>query len=544
MTSKVAVLLFIPYILSASAGNVYVTPTGGSTGSCPAGSTTFTASQFNSPTNWGAGSMQIGPGTNVLVCGTFTFSSGGSGLIPQGSGTSGNPIIITLESGAILQAPYFGAPSGLAAGCSGSCPAGISIVEQNYITVDGQNSGLIQDTDNGTLKTNHQSSAGLFASGDHILIKRLVIDHIYDQVNNGSNDTAGINTVGIFIDSGSTNVEICGSTSNHAHTGIQVFASHGVSVDGPDLCNGTQAATGVNIHHNTLNQHVWHIEVNSVGRLNVYSNELQTYTDWNTSNDFYHLDGIIVFSGSAGQALPYIYNNYAHGDMGANGTGTIFCTYGVAGTGSACTIFNNILVGEGTSQGSVCCQAGEWHHSADGHSLGPHFTYNNTFVGFSRQYFQDGDSSQVYTVENNVFDSLDASNTYYINGVSTPLANVTSDYNVFYNGRTAGPLVLQSTFYVFATWQSAGKDIHGAQQNPTLDSSYHLQGGSPAIGIGINLSSNCLANGGDIPNALCADKASIPRPASGPWDIGAYQYTVPGNAFFSGAVTTSGQVLH
>jgi hypothetical protein len=76
--------------------------------------------------------------------------------------------------------------------------------------------------------------------------------------------------------------------------------------------------------------------------------------------------------------------------------------------------------------------------------------------------------------------------------------------------------------------QSVGFDTHGITGDPlfaslafgsstnSANNNYQLQSGSPAIGAGVNLS------GLDLPG-LNADIAGNPRPASGPWAIGAYQ---------------------
>ncbi|MGO9245693.1 MAG: choice-of-anchor Q domain-containing protein [Verrucomicrobiia bacterium] len=50
----------------------------------------------------------------------------------------------------------------------------------------------------------------------------------------------------------------------------------------------------------------------------------------------------------------------------------------------------------------------------------------------------------------------------------------------------------------------------------SVNNDYHLQSGSPAIAAGVNLGSLNLPG-------LNTDKDGNPRPASGPWAIGAYQ---------------------
>src|ERR1700694_5707903 len=53
---------------------------------------------FNNSTSWGTAANQIGPGTTVHLCNTFTGAAGSTMLTVQGSGSSGNPITIKFES--------------------------------------------------------------------------------------------------------------------------------------------------------------------------------------------------------------------------------------------------------------------------------------------------------------------------------------------------------------------------------------------------------------------------------------------------------------
>ena len=75
-------------------------------------SNTKAASYFNTSTYWVSSTpigTQIGPGTVIHICGTFTGNAGSSALVVRGSGTSTQPITILFEPGAQLNAPYWGA---------------------------------------------------------------------------------------------------------------------------------------------------------------------------------------------------------------------------------------------------------------------------------------------------------------------------------------------------------------------------------------------------------------------------------------------------
>jgi hypothetical protein len=53
---------------------------------------------FNAARNWGSGANEIGPGTTVHLCGTFTASSPNTtALTFRGSGASSSPITVLFE---------------------------------------------------------------------------------------------------------------------------------------------------------------------------------------------------------------------------------------------------------------------------------------------------------------------------------------------------------------------------------------------------------------------------------------------------------------
>ena len=111
-----AKLVFILAVLSfwvgaipagASVSNVFIAQTanGSATGADCANA--FGATFFNTAGNWGIAASQIGPGTIVHVCGTWTAPANTTLLTFQNSGAAGNVITLLFESGALMQAPYF-----------------------------------------------------------------------------------------------------------------------------------------------------------------------------------------------------------------------------------------------------------------------------------------------------------------------------------------------------------------------------------------------------------------------------------------------------
>jgi hypothetical protein len=508
-------LVVLGFLLSASAAranDIYLAQNLSGAGNGADCADALAVSWFNSSANWGGGTNQIGPGTTVHLCGTITGAAGSTGLDVLGNGTSTSPITILFETGAVLQAPYWAGPN-LSGMCNSSCGGAIDILGFSYITIDGGTNGLIQNTANGTSLANHQNSVGIYLNGSNLIVRNLAIQSIY--MNQGSSssatDTAGENTADIRVDKGSPNISIYNNKLNDARVGIWSDSS----------------GSGVNYYNNTIQSHCWHISLNGSGSPNVYNNDISDWTNWFYPNA-YHQDGIIVY-GDSTAITPFIYNNYIHGDLiGASPTGFIFCTYGATGNGSAssCTIFNNLLVGTGNT---ATRGAGIYFHSGNGsNSLGPHFLYNNTFVGFSFMIYAEGDSTIHYTIQNNVF--FGNGSQWYLEGNTTALSSLTSDHNDFYGGRSNGPFSWGSVSNgQFSNWQSMGKDTNGSNANPGLDSTYHLQANSPVISLSANLTGLNIA-------ALNIGKPSIVgvngtqdgvarSPITPSWSVGAYPFS-------------------
>ena len=89
---------------------------------------------FNYSGNWGRGSLGIGPGTTVHLCGTIT-----SQLAAQGSGALASPITILFEANAKISVPVCSS----AYGC-------LNLGSNSYITVDGGANGIVESSSNGT----------------------------------------------------------------------------------------------------------------------------------------------------------------------------------------------------------------------------------------------------------------------------------------------------------------------------------------------------------------------------------------------------------
>ena len=479
------------------------------------------------------------------ICGTLTVTGGStvSGLVPAWSGASGNPNKIIFDTGAILQSTAFGGGPAV-----GNANGAIYIASVSYWTIDGQGTGIIQNTANGSpgqttciagTCTVQQGSVGVWISNaTGIMVQNLIVQNIYMDLNGeatgGFSGAAG-NSTDVWVGGPASTITISNCQLKDSHTGIWA-----------GFDNGTIAA--FNVYGNTVDHHAWGISwasgnttpgVTSTG--SIHDNSIGNFTDWNLSGSSgWHTDGIIIYTYSTTAFNPVIYNNYFYGDLdGGTGAGTAHISVGT-NSGSDATglgageIFNNVIDMTGTTH----CAAALWDQGASVQF------YNNTVLGPSScstgTSFGLVISGKTATLSNNVFSTV----SNMIGGYGSVATDISaSDHNDYYNcmssscfgfGNGGGP-----TYSTLAAFQSAtGLETNSVTTNPLLDGNYKLQSGSPAIGLGANLTSLSIT-------ALDSDKAGVARPSFGAWDPGAYQYSAPSSSarvVFSGAITISGSV--
>ena len=209
---------FSPIFSGVPTGNdVYIAQAaaGGNTGADCADA--YAASYFNNSANWTSGTptgTQIGPGTTVYLCGSFSYGAGTSGALQfQGSGTSGNPIAVVFEPGASATSPNWG-PNGFI------YASGLS-----YIAVNGGTNGSITATATGTGLTYSnltQTSAITFSNVSNSQITGLSISNIYVHTatptdENGSGSSWGIQWAG------GNNITINNNTVHDAYGCIDYY---------------------------------------------------------------------------------------------------------------------------------------------------------------------------------------------------------------------------------------------------------------------------------------------------------------------------------
>src|SRR5215831_18269782 len=131
---------FSPICANASVSNVYIGQSSAGSGDGSSCVNQKPITFFNTAANWGSGSTQIGPGTTVHVCGLINVAANTTALAFQGSGSSGNPVTLLFEPGAIVQAPYFPASVGGVNACGG----GVCGQGKSFIVIDGGTNGIVQ----------------------------------------------------------------------------------------------------------------------------------------------------------------------------------------------------------------------------------------------------------------------------------------------------------------------------------------------------------------------------------------------------------------
>jgi hypothetical protein len=475
-------------------------------------SNAYAVSFFNTAGNWGTGSNQIGPGTAVHLCGTFTGTAGSSMLTMQGSGAPGNPITIKFETDAVMQAPYWGENDG-----TNSTSGAITIANgtsRSYIIIDGGTNGVIKNTDSGTELTYKAITTGVYigsGGSTDIEVKNLTIKDMYLR-------TAYISATGEKT-----------STCIRARMGAGNvrFKFHHLTLSDaqiPLTVSYNNGASDLEIYNNETYNHIIGIRVASsdtndgqLTNLSVYNNNIHDWYKWWDTANAYHMNGMHIYAVHTNTYIDNIsvYNNYIHGDWGQTikpkdtyGNHITAWIFMEGGGGLGLTngkYYNNVLVadhGDSPSTGFL----GVYE------SMGAQI-YNNTIIGMNGggaiQFNKGGE-----IVKNNLIYNVST----YISFDNTIKNPAEVDYNLYYGGTTTRMFQTSSQVYVkndFTGWKALGWDANGVVGNPNLSPAYHLTPGTIAVGKGINLTSLGITS-------LNADKEGKARPSTGPWAIGAF----------------------
>jgi hypothetical protein len=479
---------------AAYANNVYVAQnsTGAGNGADCADAEAYT--YFNTSGNWSAtpSGVQIGPDTTVHLCGTFTGSAGGTMLTFQGSGTSGHPITLLWESGAIVQSPVFSAATG-----------GININSHSYLVLNGGTNGIIQNTANGTGLANHTTSSLILNVGSNITIENLSLLNVYVHTNG---DGGGGSSYGILA-RGASNLTVGPNNTftqadvgfmyewNGGESNLVITGNHwsGINQDiemGPTTTGATM--TNVQVDHN----------------------DATNWVNWDEPANGYHHNFFHPFTNVSGASITgslQIYDNTLGGNMGSHATSMMFIENNNGGAGGSMGswyIFNNTFdktnANVPTSSGIVAVMPpnGFFYNNTIRDAGG---TGANAYISFHSYSGASG-----WTLKNNIFQG----GAYMVYNESS---SITANNDEYYGSLSGTPWIMGSSFESsLSSWQAACScDALAITTNPLLNGDLTIQAGSPAASIGANLISLGLA-------ALDVDKSGIVRPPSG-WSIGAYQ---------------------
>ncbi len=485
---------------AASAKDFYfaATETGGGAGtSC---STAMAVSWINSSANWGSGSKQINAGTTLHLCGTITGTAGEQLLSLNGSGTSTAPITIKFETGAVLQAPYW-SPLGA-----------ISIKNLSYITVDGGSNGVIENTANGTDLKYKETSRPIYAANcTNCTVQNLTIANIYVRT---SIADVGIDQTGVNC------VYLVGSNSftiNHVtcHDAGWAFAGAGNNYT-------LEFSEAYNIDHG-----VAFGPGGTISGFSIHDNHIHDFVNWDSTQDAYHHDGIHMWGQNGGAVTNgSIFNNLFDGDSGVNITGDIYLQDSVRNV----AVYNNVFIVPSNRTNNVIWFNGHTNMSQPlpGGEASGNSAYNN-FVSAGGH----GQGTAIYvnaefnfTAINNVLMG-GQSNITIANGGTRSSTGI--NHNIYEDlladvGDRNGFGYLGTPYNDFSSWQKAcGCDANSKMVPASqikVGSQGQLLSGSVGIGAGLNLMS--IASG-DLA-ALASDIINAPRPGSGAWDAGAYQF--------------------
>lgn len=528
-------LLLLSAVSWGSSSNVYIAQSSLGADSGADCGNAHGASFFNSSANWGSGSSQIGPGTTVHVCGTWTGANAVTFLKFQGSGTSGNVITMLFETGAALRPNYCAS-----SGC-------IDLSGQSFILIDGgitcgETSHWTTTSCNGSIQNMLAGSAGATCPGGacaslsgstysigigsssnsptNVEIRDLRI-HLYTRLASDKSDSGmGTYALGLF-----------------GGTLAQSISMHNMMIDGVakayliSLGSSSGNVSGYSMYNSNISDMCWAMGVGAnapslnITSLEFHDNEVSKWDNWAVANtgNACHTNGTMWFNGDGstvhttsgfiGDPSSMIYNNFLHGSLTGNYSGS--SPSGYLSCQDNCVdiaVFNNIIVDTTTGAnggGAV------YFNGAGG---GRQRVYNNTIVRPNGSMLvATGVAGQVQ-FSNNVL-KCTGTNCAAIeirpNNPAAVISNLNDGFQIGSGSWTIYNSASSGTFLSLASWQSAyGQDIGTATGNPLLTNSYAIGSTSPAISLGANLTTLGIT-------PLETDVFGVARLSSGKWNSGA-----------------------
>jgi hypothetical protein len=470
----------------------------------------WAVSAFNTAGNWSSTvgtSGKISPGDTVILYGTISSS-----MTVQGSGASGNRITILFAENAKLSAASW--ESNPASNTSGGA---LVIHTKSHLNIDGGTNGIIECTDNGTNLGVQNSSKGINGTSvSDTTIRNLTIRNIYVRVV-GTDLAGGGPAIQNTCKNGNpiTNFIVEDCLIHDAGTGIDTDYAAGCS----NYTFRRNTIYNVNWGGRTADRN----SSSAIEDVYIYGNRIYNFSNWDgtdtTSRAALHHNGWYCWAESGGSLGSVFFYGNTVGPGWNTQTDDSQATAGlfISGAGAAGPFyaFNNVFISgddahDKPSNGHIYTWPGA---SAEAYYL------NNTSIGkgsgiaLSFLAARGTEGSQVLVVKNNLIVGATA---VAINSEAGVTATI--DRNLLYSPPTNQAYTTSvnssSNFRTFAQWQALGYDTNGIYgSDPLLTETYRLGASSPAIGEGENLSAY-----------FTTDADGNTRPASGAWDIGAFQY--------------------
>jgi hypothetical protein len=499
LTVAFSVVAFAAFAALARGGDIYVAQSSAGLGDGSAAANAEPVSFFNTPTNWGSGGTQIGPGDTVHLVGKISTP-----LVAQQGGTPGNVIRIIFESGSSLSAPTWFQ--------NGSNGNSAFYTKYGNITIDGGAGGLIEATQNGTSLSHQQNIGGIFVnSADNVTVQNLIVQNLYTRVSGADPSGSGVGGFGIEYFGACNNGVINNCIVHDMYIGV--YLALGVCTHF-EIENCTISDTGDDIDVAPDNS-----GITATGDL-LHDNSLTMGANWEGFSGIHRvcIHAFAVLSSSNLNGTK-IYNNVFTGDLADNATAYCFLEGSINGP----SVYNNIFIQPNANSGGNGFLAFKGTESGS--------AMNNTFIAFAGST-ENGIGAEIspgngtghnLSVSNNLFDNC-AESIYDTGPVIT-----SCDNNLYFNNKRFLSQSVGSTLTSLLSWTAAtGFDSHSTTLDPNLNpSTYVPQPASGAIDTGTS------------ETGFTTDIYGTTRPQGLAWDIGACEY-IPTGPVVTSAFTASG----
>jgi hypothetical protein len=492
----------------------YMTQAGAGSQNGTSEANAWSLANVNTAGNWASTPTagKISPGDTLVMNGTITDN-----LTVRASGTSGNPITLLFGTGAKFAKADWST-------------IGIAMYTRSFITIDGgatgiiggptgnasHVNGIIEATNSGTNLSTQINGTGVLAqNSNNIRVINLCVRNMYVRENTAANGTNGNGSNCIRFEQSSDtsqhNLEVDNCLLHDAYTGLN--SDYGPGANTFTFTRVTAYRCNWGGRCGSRNS------TSTMTGLTVTDCNFYNWTNWDSTqppHDHFHHNGFFLWCNDGTFGTATFARNVVGPDFTTYKDGYASATAGIFVNGKVETvnIYNNLFIHSGVggpANGMITIGA----------NYGVTQTariFNNTFAG-NQGYTKinvscEGSSTIALSVKNNLHEGGSMAFVSLYNAGIT----LTADHNLG-NALLALPFEWNNSGsgvggISLASWKTAtGQDADWITADPLLTETYRLGAGSPAIGEGENLSAY-----------FTTDAAGNTRPASGAWDIGAFQY--------------------